>query len=240
MIKLFRSIVVIFLFGLFGIGALYIRYMIFPFQKTKSEHYKTLQQSWQFFVWLMKKLKIIKLNVKDIEQLKSIKNSIITSTHPSFIDIVILMAIIPNSTCFVAEKLSRNPFFKGIVNLLFIVETNSIEEWLDNACQKLNDGLNVIIFPMGGRHHRGEKLKIRRGTALIAQKSQKDIVMLSIKNSFDFLQNHQPIYQAGSKPVEYEIDYLGVLNTKEYLNKYSDEVTFKTEITKQIAQTLYK
>ncbi|MEE3350027.1 MAG: lysophospholipid acyltransferase family protein [Candidatus Gastranaerophilaceae bacterium] len=240
MIRFIRGITVILLFALFGFGALFIRYCIFPLQKTKLENYETLQKSWQFFVWLLKALKIIELKIKDEEKICSIKNSIIVSTHPSFIDIVILMSIIPHSTCFVAEKLARNPFFKGMVNLLFILEVNSIDEWLGDACKKLDNGLNVIIFPMGRRHRKNEFPKIRRGTALISQKSRKNITLLNIETSSDFLQINQPIYEAGDKPVLFTLEYIGQIDTNYYLGKFQDEVTYKSEITKQISAILYK
>lgn len=240
MIKFVRSILAILLFSLFGCGALFMRFFIFPFQKSKMKNYESLQKSWQFFIWLLKKLKILELKADNIEAIKNIKNSIIVSTHPSFIDIVILISIIPYSTGFVAERLARNPFLKGIVNLLFIIEVQSIDEWLKNTCDKLQDGLNVIIFPMGIRHRKNEYPKIRRGTALIAQKSHKNIVMLNLETSFDFLQINQPFYDAGNKTVLYTLNYLGQIDTEDYLNKFPDVVTFKTEITKQISATLYK
>jgi len=239
LIGIIRGLNTIFCFVIFGIGALIIRYTVFPFQKGRMENYETLQKSWQFFIWLLKAVRLIKLEVNDIEKIKSIKNSIIVSTHPSFIDIVILMSIIPHSTCFVASKLSNNPFFKGMVSLLFIIEGQAMDKWVNQACEMLDSGLNIIIFPMGTRHHKNEFLKIRKGAALIAQKSGKNIEMLKIKNSFDYLQIHQPIYDAGLEEVLYTIDYLGELNTQEYLEKFPDEVTFKTEVTKEITKNLY-
>lgn len=238
--KYVRSLLMVFLFTLFGFGALYIRYLILPFKKEKIQQYETLQNSWIFFINLLKKLKIIELEIKDTEKIKNIKNSIIVSTHPSFIDIVILMSVIPYSTCFVAAKLANNPFLKGMVNLLFIVDVESVEEWLDNACEKIDMGLNVIIFPMGGRHRRDECPRIRRGTALIAEKTLKDIVLLNIETSFDFLQGGQPFYEAGSSPVLYNIDYLGEIPVKETYEQYDDKVTFKTVITKEISKILYQ
>ena len=237
--KYLRGFGVVFLFAFFGVGALFIRYCIFPFQKTKAENYQTLQKSWQFFIWLISKTGVVNVTVEDLEKIKNIKNSIIVSTHPSFIDIVILMSIIPYSTCFVAPKLAKNPFFRGMVELLFILDTNSIDEWLNNSLEKLNEGLNLIIFPMGIRHDRNEFPKIRRGTSLIALKSKKNIIALDIQSDTKFLQAHQPIYEAGEKTVEYTIKYLTEINTEEFLEKYPDEVTFKTELTKKITKTLY-
>ena len=197
--ELYRSFVLISLFVFFGLGALVLRYCVFSFEKDNKKNYKTLQKSWEFMVWLLSVTGIIDLRVEDVERLKSIKNSIIVSTHPSFVDIVILMSIIPYSTCFVAEKLSKNPFFKGMVKLLFIFEGK--DSWLNDAKQMLDNGLNVIMFPMGTRHRKTEFPRIRRGASLLAQKTGKNIVMLNLEQSFDFLQIHQPFYEAGSGPV---------------------------------------
>ena len=239
LIRFYRSVTVIFLFILFGCGALFERYFIFPFQSGKNQNYNTLHKSWKFFINLMQKLKIIKLSVDNMPKIEGIKNSIIVSTHPSFIDVLILMSIIPNSTCFVAKRLADNPFLKGMVKLLFILENQTVEEMINETKEKLDEGLNVIIFPMGIRHRKHETPKIRRGTALIAQKMKKNIVLLDMETSFDFLQINQPIYDAGEEAVEYKLQYLGEIDIKNYLDKYSDEVTFNTIITRQIGKILY-
>lgn len=240
MSRFLRSFCLAIIFGIFGIGALYIRYVMFPFQKTKKRNHVTLQNSWIFIIFLLKFCKVIRLNKEELDKIRGIKNSIIVSTHPSFIDIVILMSVIPYSTCFVSEKLSRNPFLKGVVNHLFILEGQDLDKWMNEACQKIDEGMNVIIFPMGTRHKKGEKMKIRRGASMLALKSHKDIVMLDIQTSEDFLQKHQLFCDAGKKIIDYKIEVLGTLKTEEYIEKYPDEVTFKTEVTKQIAKTLYR
>ena len=240
MIKFIRSIGVVFMFGFFGICALIVRYLVFPLQKSKQENYKTLHKSWRFFVWLLQSVKLIDLKINNPEKIKNIKNSIIVSTHPSFIDILILMSVIPNSTCFVAKKLAKNPFFKGIVELLFILDSDNMDTWLEECSKKLDEGLNLIIFPMGTRHFGDEQPKIKRGTSLIALKTKKNIVALDIRSNTKFLYVNQPIYDAGDKPIEYAIDYLDKINTEEYLEKYPDEVTFKSELTKKIGKILYK
>jgi len=245
--QIIRSIAVVLCFMFFGVGALFLRYIMFPLKKLtlkkdeniKIKYNELLQKSWKFFVWLLTSLKIIRIESQDIEKLKSIKNSIIVSTHPSYIDILILISIIPHATCFVAERLMNNIFFKGIVKLLFINEGQPVEKWSAEAAGMMQEGFNLIIFPMGIRHRKDEFPKIRRGAALLAQKLHKNIEMINMSTNFDFLQINQPIYKAGSETVVYSLEYRGEINTQEFLEKYPDEVTFKTELSKYIAKTLY-
>ena len=246
--NLIRSSIVVLSFIYIGIGALVLRFIVFPIQgllikdeKSKKLKYsETLQNTWKSFVHMLQILKIIRIETKDMEKLKNIKNSIIVSTHPSFIDIVILISIIPYTTCFAAKKLDKNPFFKGMVRLLFIIEGEPTDKWVNDARNMLNDGFNVIIFPMGTRHRKDEFPKIRRGAALLAQQSGKNIVMIDMQTDFDFLQNGQPFYEAGNQAVVYTISDLGIINTQDFLDKYPNDVDFKTIITKHITKTLYK
>ena len=235
-----RSVLTIFLFGFFGIATLFFRYIIMPLNKNEMKNYETLQKSFAFFICLLETLKILNINANNLEKIRNIKNSIIVSTHPSFIDIVILISIIPYSTCFVAERLAKNPILQGMVKLLFILEGQPLENWLNEAEKMMDKGLNLIIFPMGIRHRQNETPKIRRGTAMLAQKTGKNIVLLDLKTSFDFLFIHQPFYEVGSETVLYSLNYLGEINTKEFIEKYPDEVTFKTQMTKEISKILYK
>lgn len=251
-IKFLRGVIVISSFTFFGVAALFFRYITLPVKKfiwsyqqnnenksLKIRYSEVLQRSWQGFLNFLINVRILKLEIDDIERLKNIKNSIIVSTHPSFIDILILISIIPHSTCFVAERLANNIFLKGIVNLLFIIEGQTQSAWLEESKSMIDEGFNLIIFPMGIRHRKNERPKIRRGTALLAQKTKKDIVMINMSTSYDFLQIHQPIYEAGIEPVVYILEYKGTIPINEFIEKYPDEVTCRTELSKYITKNLY-
>ncbi len=238
-IRFYRGFLTLFAIALIAVGALFITYFIFPFNKDISEKYKTLKKSWELYIVILKKLGIMNVTSNDFDKIRNIKNSIIVSNHTSLLDIVILMSIIPDSTCFVAEKLARNPFFKGIINTLFIVEGQPLEEWLFDACNKIDNGLNIIIFPMGHRHTKEEFPRIRRGASMLAYKSKRDIVVLNVDATYGFLQRHKPAYDAGDDVVVFDLKYIDKFNTENYLAQNTDEISAKTYITKYISQKIY-
>lgn len=101
--KYIRSILAVFCFFIFGIGDVILNFLLFPFIKNNKELCSDIiHNTWRFFVNLMMFLKLFRLDVKKLEK---IENKVIVSTHPSFIDIVILIALIPRSTCFVKKNL---------------------------------------------------------------------------------------------------------------------------------------
>ena len=118
------------------------------------------------------------LKTFDVKKLEKIENKVIVSTHPSFIDIVILIALIPRSTCFVKKELAHNPILKNLVTSIFITNEVELDELKSESKKMLDRGFNVIIFPSGIRHRRDEFPKIRKGASLVALNAGKNIVVL--------------------------------------------------------------
>lgn len=233
--KYLRSFVTVISFFIFGVGAIILNFFLFPFIKNNKELCsKIIQRSWKFFIWLLVVSKMIRLDIKKLEK---IENKVIVATHPSFLDIVVLMSLIPKSTCFVKKELAHNPILKNLVNSIFITNEVELEELKDESKRMLDSGFNVIIFPSGIRHRKVEFPKIRKGAALVALNSGKNIVPIRMFTSEDFLFINQPFYAAGEKTVVFEIEECEEIE----IEKYSEEteIVAKRRITKEIETLLY-
>ena len=245
MIRFIRSIVLSLCFIIFALASLIYGLLLFPLvkliirdkQKRLEKLSDIIHLSWQGYVRFMEFVKVYKVEVKNIEKLKSIRNSVIVSTHPTYFDVLILLALIPRTTCFVAPKLRRNIFFKSIVSSMFLVSGKEVEEMRDDATEMLERGLNVLIFPMGTRHRKDEHLKIHKGASLIALSAKKDLVPVQISTNVDFLLAKQPIWDGGRETVIYTVEAQDKISVSDYIQK--DEITAKKEITKEIEKRLY-
>lgn len=247
MIKFLRGVLVISLFTIFGIGSLFVGLFVFPvinlFLKGKRKKFaysSVIHYSWMIFLKLLIISGALKIKIDDIEKIKNISQSIIVSTHPSYIDVLIILAIIPKTTCFVAPKIAKNYFFKNIAKSMFLISGNPIETVVQNAKNALDDGFNVLIFPMGTRHRKNEFPKIRKGASQIAIESKNDITALKLTTDIDFLQIHQPIYDAGDKRVIYELSYIKTIKTEEITKQIDDEVELRKKLTYEIKSALYE
>ena len=244
-----RNFLLVLSFGIFGAGSLIVGYVIFPFVKFmfKNDERKLLQTysliirvTWKKFSDTLKFFGLITIKIDDEEKLKSIKNSIIACTHPSFTDVLIMLSIIPNTSCIAAGKTKTNIFYKNMVNSMFITSDSSPEDLVKSAEKLFDNGFNLLVFPTGTRHNEDEIPKIHKGISLIAKRLRKDVIPVKISQSSRFLRIHQPFYEAGEDVAEYVISVKDKINTDGFIENYPDEVDFKREFTKEIKKILFE
>lgn len=233
--KYIRSILAVFCFFIFGIGAVILNFLLFPFIKNNKELCSDIiHNTWRFFVNLMMFLKLFRLDVKNLEK---IENKVIVSTHPSFIDIVILIALIPRSTCFVKKELAHNPILKNLVTSIFITNEVELDELKSESKKMLDRGFNVIIFPSGIRHRCDEFPKIRKGASLVALNAGKNIVPVKMFSDRDFLFINQPFYAVSDRCVNFEIEQMREINIADFIGE--SEIITKQRLTHKIEEELY-
>lgn len=233
--KYIRSILAVFCFFIFGIGAVILNFLLFPFIKNNKELCSDIiHNTWRFFVNLMMFLKLFRLDVKKLEK---IENKVIVSTHPSFIDIVILIALIPRSTCFVKKELAHNPILKNLVTSIFITNEVELDELKSESKKMLDRGFNVIIFPSGIRHRRDEFPKIRKGASLVALNAGKNVVPVKMFSDRDFLFINQPFYAVSDRCVNFEIEQMREINIADFIGE--SEIITKQRLTNKIEDELY-
>lgn len=233
--KYIRSFLTIICFTIFGIGAMILNFLLFPFIKNNKKLCSDIIHFlWKTFVYFMIFIGLIKLDIKKLEK---IENKIIVATHPSFIDIVILIALIPRSTCFVKKELAYNPILKNLVTSIFITNEVELDELKTESKKMLDCGFNVIIFPSGIRHRRNEFPKIRKGASLVALNARKNIVPIRFFSNADFLFINQPFYAASDKRVTFEIEQMKEINITDFICE--SEIIAKQKITAEIIKELY-
>src|SRR5574344_2163715 len=242
--KYIRSLILLFAFCVFAIGSFFLNIIVFPTAKLimNDEKYmffssNIVHKSWRFLINFISILGLIKLNIENIKEISYIKNKVIVATHPSFIDIVILIGLIPYSTCFAKQELAKNPLMGNILKSFFITNDVDIEELKTESKKMLDLGFNVIIFPSGIRHHKNEYPKIRKGASLVALNASKDIIPIKLFADGDFLFINKPFYDGDEKTVNFEVEVCEKINLSDFITE--SEIITKKNITKQITNELY-
>ena len=225
--KFWRAFLVFLEIGLFGVGALTIGGIIFPLlslfiKEDKRREYFSgiIHSSWKFFIWVIESTKVVKVNTNG--DLSKIKGKIVVASHPSLIDIILLI----------------NPVMRNIVKSLYIINDVEPEIFQKNALEALNEGYNIVIFPTGTRTLPGEDIKIHKGAAQLAIISGANIVPINIKTDFPFLRKHHSPLDAGEKTVNYYLKILPEIDTKDYNIDTVGEIKARNHISAKIKECI--
>lgn len=205
--RIWRVVAAGFSYGLFGLGAslpaiVAIVLLILPCSQARRQKLTraSIRYLCRFYVNLMQWLWLYRYRV-DWRNDANLSGHLVIANHPMLIDALFVMAFIPNVCCIVKPALARNPFTKLTVRVAgFIVADD--ENLLNQACQALARGENLLIFPEGTRNEFDTQLEFKRGAANIAVIAQCPILPVVFYCTPRMLQKGERWYQLPDNPAE--------------------------------------
>lgn len=241
--RFWRGLLVLLEMILFAGGAVYIGCVLFPLlslrykgKERRKEFAGIIRRSWKFFISVMENSKEIKVNIDG--NLSDIRGKVVVASHPSFIDIILLIGNMPDSLCLAKKSILKNPIMRNIVKSLYIINDIDPDEFKNSAVEALNDGYNIVIFPTGTRTLPNEEIKIHKGAAQIAIAAGVDIVPVKIETDYPFLiKNHFPL-DASDKTVNYNLTVLPPIKISDF-DPNLTEIILRNRICERIKEEIF-
>ena len=215
----------IFAMTVFGVGAVILAVFVFPFIRLFTLRRKDfgvvarayVSHTFRVFLGFLNILHVSIRKVENEDDYRNIHSKIIIANHPSLLDFVYIMSLVPNSTCIVRGGLTKTPL-RGVIKQAYITNTTTFED-MCLECKKLTDmGCNVIIFPEGTRTPRHGKNNYKKGAARIALYCGCDVQPIFIGGSDKYgLGKHDPLWSYNHvEPYLYDFKKLPVISIDEY------------------------
>jgi len=176
-----------FSFACFGLGAVLMGFTAWPLLRLSSRNsrvavarvQRAVSASMRLFVWLMKSLGLLTYEIRGREKLAA-RGQFVIANHPTLIDVVFLVGLMPEVDCIVKQALWRNVFLRWPVYWAGYI-SNATGEGLVAACVRaLHEGRSLVVFPEGTRTRPGEPPSFHRGAAQIALAAQRDLRPVTI------------------------------------------------------------
>jgi 1-acyl-sn-glycerol-3-phosphate acyltransferase len=195
-------------FAFFGIGGFLLALTLLPLvrmwpgtlQKKNERARRLVRRTFAYFVWQMRVTGVISVELENIERLKGSDGQLIIANHPTLIDVVLLVSLLPRSCCVVKGALFRNPLLKGVVRATgYINNDTEPDELLRNCRETLAAGYSIVVFPEGTRTQPGQPLRFQRGASHIAVRCGADIVPVTIDCDPPMLRRGERWYQIPSR-----------------------------------------
>ena len=219
----------------FGLGAIFLAIFVFPFIRLFTLHKKDfgiiarayVSHTFRVFLRNLHLCRTSMLQVEDKQAFRDIHSKIIIANHPSLLDFVYIMSLVPNSTCIVRGGLTHTPL-RGVIKQAYITNTTDFDDVLVE-CKKLTDkGCNVIVFPEGTRSPRIGRNNYKKGAARIALYCGCDVQPMFIGGSDKYgLGKHDPLWSYNHvEKYVYDIKMLPVIPIGQF-KELSDTIAAK-------------
>ncbi|MBT4626343.1 MAG: 1-acyl-sn-glycerol-3-phosphate acyltransferase [Rhodospirillales bacterium] len=179
-------------FSVFGAGALLASLIVFPvlrlialvfFLGREWAHRRcqfSISIGFHLFIEFMRFFGVLTYEVRGAEKLRDLSGTLIVSNHPTLLDVVFIISMVPQTLCVVKKEAWTNPFLLGVMWGTGYIQNDEPMQLIDDCVQGMEAGNNLLIFPEATRTVRGKPMKLRRGAASIISTSLKPFVPITI------------------------------------------------------------
>src|SRR5262245_3089859 len=199
-------------FVMFGLGVVAISVLALPLLRVVSWRRSDMQRrvqllihhSFRLFAWYMSAIGLIRVTWIGRERLRA-RPILVVANHPSLIDVVLLVADMPQADCIVKTAAQRRPLFRRVVEGAGYIPNDRPDALIDAGTECLRQGRSLLLFPEGTRSPAGRLGDFRRGAARIALMSGTDLVPVVIECVPPTLMKGQPWYDVPASAAHFTL-----------------------------------
>ncbi len=149
---------------------------------------------------------IFRLDLSELETLRTRGGLLLAPNHPMLIDAVLVLGVLPETTCIMKAAIWDSPCLGGGARLAGYIRNDSASGMVKQAVVDLQQGRNILIFPEGTRTLSGRVLNdFKSGFALIAKKSGCPVQLICIECSAPYLGKKWPLYRPPPFPLRVRV-----------------------------------
>ncbi len=210
--RAWRIVATGFCFFVFGLGGLVLGLFCVPVlllffrdprRRLRASRF-IVHHFFRFFIGLMNFVGVISYELTGMEKLQR-PGLLILANHPSLIDVIFIISLIPQSGCVVKSALARNPFTRGPVHAAGYITNDAGLAMVEDCRVHLAGHETIVIFPEGTRTPLNGEIDLQRGAANVAIRCHQAITPVSIRQSPRGLAKGQKWYQVPPAPMHFVI-----------------------------------
>lgn len=201
------------LFSLLGLGGILLSLMVLPVlaslpggpERRRMRARRLIHHLFRAFVFALEASGILRVEALDLPGPEGLRGRLILANHPGYLDVVVIIALIPDAVCVVKEGVWNSLFFGRIVQEAGFVRNLDPERCLQHASEALQRGDAMILFPEGTRSAPVGPLRFRRGAAHVALLSRAEILPLIVTCEPPLLEKGRRWYHIPNRTCLYRV-----------------------------------
>jgi 1-acyl-sn-glycerol-3-phosphate acyltransferase len=211
-------------FALFGLGGFALATLVFPLLRFLPSDTRLSRTRWLIhksfgaFLWFMETVGIMRMEVIGGHRLRHCRSTIVLANHPTLIDVVAMISLMPMASCVVKQALWENPLLSGVVRAAGYISNSDPDSLIDDCAQALVEGHSMVIFPEGTRSRPDQPLCFQRGAAYIALRSGVPILPVLINCNPSTLTKRDKWYHIPSRRFHLRIEVLEPVSASQWVS----------------------
>jgi 1-acyl-sn-glycerol-3-phosphate acyltransferase len=150
-------------------------------------------------------LNVFVVEARGIERLRE-GPALVVANHPTLLDIVLLLAQMPQADCVAKSAAWRNPFLRPVVASADYIPNDDGEDLIERCCARLAAGRSVILFPEGTRSPEVGLQPFRRGAAHVALNSGCAVLPVLLRCDPPSLKKGRPWYALPDELMRFRLE----------------------------------
>lgn len=189
-------------FLVFGLGGLVLGMLVLPlarlttFDDTRRQRRSRacVSAALAFFAGFMRGVGVLRYSFDGRERLGR-PGQLIIANHPTLIDVVFLLGLLPQANCVVKAALFGNPVTRSALRSTGYITNHTADEMIHTAERALQGGECLIMFPEGTRTTPDTSPRLHRGAANIALRGASVVTPVYIRCIPPTLSKREPWYR---------------------------------------------
>lgn len=163
---------------------------------------RTIRAGFRFLLGAMERSGLVELDLSALAPLGRARGVVVAPNHLSLIDVMLVVAALPDAACIMKAGLERNPAMGG-GRLAGYIPNDAALPVLRRSVEALREGANLVVFPEGTRSPDGRVGPFHPGFALIARRAGAPVQPVFIESNTRYLGKGWPIWRRPAFPLRY-------------------------------------
>lgn len=246
--RAFRTAVTISCFVAFGVGGTILSILLFPFlglppgtpKQKRARARIVVGFFFRLLIRVLVKTNCMRLETSGLDKFGRAQGALILANHPSYIDVVVLVSLLPQANCVVKGDLWRNPFYWSIVRAAGYINNGSPDAVIDACTQALEAREPLILFPEGTRTEPDHAPRFQRGAARVALRANAPVVPVLISCRPRTLAKGDPWWRAPEEPFVFRVDVRDPIPSSHLVSDAGNSAIGARRFTEALQQYFYQ
>lgn len=236
------SLIAYIIYGLFSLIAgllFFIPFLLLPKKISKKISQFLMYLSYYVLTKFLIITGVMSVQIIDKSYLKNLNGTLIISNHPSFLDIVVLMSILPKADCIVKASLRSNFIIGWFVRASQYIVSDNPLQLVETCIDRLNEGFNIIIFPEGTRSKPTTINDFQRAYASIAINSACNLIPIFVTCTPPALTKQSRWYAIPERKFQFDIKIFPPIDMQKFIES-SKEINQSSKVFSKKMEDFFK